>query len=98
MSRIEGIDKTTHVGRSEMQVVVNWIKDKDMEFDLIGTDPAIANALRRILIAEVPTMAIEHVFFVNNTSIIAVRTNPPPPPLSSSRTFLQVFLWKGGGL
>mmetsp|Transcript_29754 Transcript_29754/g.70947 ORF Transcript_29754/g.70947 Transcript_29754/m.70947 type:complete len:362 (+) Transcript_29754:185-1270(+) len=41
-----------------------------MEFDLIGCDPAIANALRRILIAEVPTMAIEHVFFVNNTSIV----------------------------
>lgn len=43
-----------------------------MEFDLIETDPAIANALRRILIAEVPTMAMEHVFFVNNTSIITV--------------------------
>ena len=43
-----------------------------MEFDLINTDPAIANALRRILIAEVPTMAFERVYFVNNTSIIAV--------------------------
>jgi DNA-directed RNA polymerase I and III subunit RPAC1 len=44
-----------------------------MEFDLIGVDPSIANALRRILIAEVPTIAIEHVFIVNNTSIIQVR-------------------------
>lgn len=40
---------------------------------MIGIDPAIANALRRILIAEVPTVAIEHVFIVDNTSIIAVR-------------------------
>ena len=58
---------------------------------MIGCDPAIANALRRILIAEVPTMAIEHVFFINNTSIIqvcifpsqasaAVPEPPPPPP------------------
>lgn len=48
-------------------------KDKlDMQFDMVGIDPAIANAFRRILIAEVPTMAIEHVFFVNNTSIITV--------------------------
>lgn len=43
-------------------------------FDLVGVDPAIANALRRILLAEVPTVAIEHVFIVNNTSIIQVRT------------------------
>ena len=54
-------------------MVINWVKGMDMEFELIGTSPAVANALRRILIAEVPTMAIEHVFLVNNTSIIAVR-------------------------
>eukprot|EP00955_Chlamydomonas_euryale_P012362 132909-Chlamydomonas_euryale.AAC.1 len=35
-----------------------------------GCDPAIANALRRILIAEIPTVAIEHVYVLNNTSII----------------------------
>ncbi|KAF0540271.1 DNA-directed RNA polymerases I and III subunit RPAC1 [Gigaspora margarita] len=42
----------------------------DMEFDLIGVDAAIANALRRIMIAEVPTMAIEKVYIYNNTSIV----------------------------
>lgn len=43
----------------------------DIEFDVKGVDPAIMNAVRRILISEVPTVAIEHVFFLNNTSIIA---------------------------
>jgi len=40
------------------------------QFDLINTDAAIANTLRRIMIAEVPTLAIESVYVSNNTSII----------------------------
>ncbi|KAI3623310.1 RPC40 [Malassezia furfur] len=40
------------------------------EFELVGVDASIANALRRTLIAEVPTVAIEHVYIWNNTSII----------------------------
>jgi DNA-directed RNA polymerase I and III subunit RPAC1 len=39
-------------------------------FDMIGVDAAIANALRRIIIAEIPTMAIEKVYIYNNTSLI----------------------------
>ena len=46
--------------------------EEDMEFDLIGIDPSIVNALRRILLEEIPTMAMEHVFIINNTSIIPV--------------------------
>jgi DNA-directed RNA polymerase I and III subunit RPAC1 len=42
----------------------------DLCFSLIGVDAAIANAFRRILIAEIPTLAIEHVFIKNNTSVI----------------------------
>ncbi|GLC33310.1 hypothetical protein PLESTB_000347500 [Pleodorina starrii] len=56
--------------KEDFQIVVNKLDKEVMEFDMIGVDPAIANALRRILIAEVPTMAIEHVFVINNTSII----------------------------
>lgn len=37
---------------------------------MIGVDAAIANALRRIIIAEIPTMAIEKVYIYNNTSLI----------------------------
>ncbi|MEW5303452.1 MAG: hypothetical protein WDW38_001777 [Sanguina aurantia] len=52
------------------QIKINSLRGDTMEFDMIGADPSIANSLRRILIADVPTMAIEHVFMVNNTSII----------------------------
>jgi DNA-directed RNA polymerase I and III subunit RPAC1 len=41
-----------------------------MEFDMIGIDASIANAFRRILISEIPTMAIEKVYIANNTSVI----------------------------
>ncbi|XP_003386510.1 PREDICTED: DNA-directed RNA polymerases I and III subunit RPAC1-like isoform X2 [Amphimedon queenslandica] len=41
-----------------------------VEFDMIGLDPPIANAIRRILLVEVPTMAIEKVHVINNTSVI----------------------------
>lgn len=39
-------------------------------FSLVGVDAAIANALRRILLAEIPTLAIETVFVFENTSIV----------------------------
>lgn len=45
--------------------------DKDaLTFEMKGVGPAVANAFRRILLSEVPTVAIEHVFVVNNTSVI----------------------------
>ena len=46
------------------------LKENELVFSLIGVDAPIANALRRILIAEVPTMAIDRVFIYQNTSII----------------------------
>jgi len=42
----------------------------DLVLELIGIDASFANALRRIMIAEVPTIAIEHVYMWNNSSII----------------------------
>lgn len=35
------------------RVEVVWLTEEEMEFDMIGIDAAIANAFRRILIAEV---------------------------------------------
>lgn len=42
----------------------------EMEFDMIGVDPCIPNAFRRILLSEVPTMAFDKVLMYLNTSII----------------------------
>jgi len=41
-----------------------------LELDIKGIDAPIANAIRRICIGEVPSMAIEYVWIENNTSIM----------------------------
>lgn len=56
--------------RKNCQIKVQSVSPTTMEFDLIGVDASFANALRRILIADVPTMAIENVYILNNTSIV----------------------------
>eukprot|EP00466_Bigelowiella_natans_P003416 jgi/Bigna1/57647/fgenesh1_pm.23_\ len=45
-------------------------KDDHVVFDIIGIDAPLANALRRIMLSEVPTMAIENVYIYQNTSIM----------------------------
>ena len=42
----------------------------ELEFDLEGVEAPVANALRRILLAEVPSVAVESVWIQNNTSIL----------------------------
>lgn len=56
--------------RQEFRVDVTSYSEEAMEFEMQGAGAAVANALRRILIAEVPTMAIERVYIANNTSIV----------------------------
>lgn len=53
-----------------LQVSVTRLTTEQCEFEVVGIDASISNALRRTLIAEVPTVAIEHVYIWNNTSII----------------------------
>lgn len=43
----------------------------EASFSLMGVDASVANAFRRILIAEVPSLAIETCYFNDNTSVIA---------------------------
>jgi len=51
--------------------VINESRDRmNLEFDLIHVEAPISNAIRRVLIAEVPTMAIEKVYLYQNTSVI----------------------------
>jgi DNA-directed RNA polymerase alpha subunit len=56
--------------RNKMRIQIITLNEESIVFDIKGIDAAIANALRRILLAEVPTMAIETVYIENNTSII----------------------------
>ncbi|KAK7247232.1 hypothetical protein RIF29_42110 [Crotalaria pallida] len=67
-----GVDNSLRLDNfcENFKVKVNRLTDDTIEFDMIGIDPALANAFRRILIAEVPTMAIERVYIANNTSLI----------------------------
>ncbi|KPP77319.1 DNA-directed RNA polymerases I and III subunit RPAC1-like [Scleropages formosus] len=60
--------KASYVKNFRIDII--QMDENSMEFDMVGIDAAIANAFRRILLAEVPTMAVEKVFIYNNTSII----------------------------
>ncbi|KAJ8359586.1 hypothetical protein SKAU_G00161110 [Synaphobranchus kaupii] len=67
-----GYDDSWNQEKFEQNFRINVIQmdESALEFDMVGIDAAIANAFRRILLAEVPTMAVEKVFIYNNTSII----------------------------
>ncbi|KAK3113363.1 DNA-directed RNA polymerase core subunit rpc40 [Teratosphaeriaceae sp. CCFEE 6253] len=53
-----------------LQIDYHQNRPHDAAFSLIGVDASIANGFRRILMAELPTLAIEDVFIFDNTSII----------------------------
>lgn len=53
-----------------LQIKFNKNEHKLSQFSLIGVDASVANAFRRIMIAEIPSLAIEYCFINNNTSII----------------------------
>ncbi|XP_077296730.1 RNA polymerase I and III subunit C isoform X2 [Arctopsyche grandis] len=56
--------------KKKFKIVIVKKDENCMEFDLIGIQPAFANAFRRLMLSEVPSMAIEKVMISNNTSII----------------------------
>lgn len=56
--------------KDSFQIHISQIGPRTANFDLIGIDTSIANALRRIMIAEVPSVAAETVYIYNNTSVI----------------------------
>ncbi|ENN72737.1 DNA-directed RNA polymerases I and III subunit RPAC1 [Dendroctonus ponderosae] len=56
--------------KKKLQIVVIRRNNTDMEFDLIGIQHFLANTFRRLMLSEVPTMAIDKVHVLNNTSII----------------------------
>lgn len=53
-----------------MEIIFASLQDKESRFVLSGADPSFANALRRAMYAEVPTLAIEYVRIYDNTSAL----------------------------
>lgn len=60
----------TKTTKREPQVELRKLTDDYCEFVLKGTDVSMANALRRIILVEVPTIAIELVEFEANTTVL----------------------------
>ncbi|EIE18511.1 DNA-directed RNA polymerase II, 36 kDa polypeptide [Coccomyxa subellipsoidea C-169] len=52
------------------QVQIRDLRDDFCEFVLSDTDPSVANALRRIMLVEVPTIAIDLVEIEENTTVL----------------------------
>jgi DNA-directed RNA polymerase II subunit RPB3 len=50
------------------QLKIHEVKPDYIKFDLTDTDVSMANSLRRVMIAEVPTLCIDLVEFQENTS------------------------------
>mmetsp|Transcript_4323 Transcript_4323/g.13060 ORF Transcript_4323/g.13060 Transcript_4323/m.13060 type:complete len:378 (-) Transcript_4323:2265-3398(-) len=67
-----GVDNSLSVEsfREKLQIRVLSRTRERLVFEMVGIDAPIANTLRRILLSEVPTMAIETVSIFNNTSVI----------------------------
>lgn len=68
-----GEDAAWSIDKFANKLSVQFYKNTpdEAQFSLVGVDASTANAFRRILIAEVPTLAIETCYFNNNTSVIA---------------------------
>ena len=53
-----------------MKVKVLGVSDEVIRFVVEDCDVALANALRRTMIAKVPTMAIDDIFYFDNSSVV----------------------------
>ncbi len=53
-----------------MKIEIIERKEREIKFSVEGINPAFANALRRIMMTEIPTMAIEWVDFKKNDSVL----------------------------
>lgn len=63
------MSRSSATGRNPA-IEITEVKKGEIRFVLSKTDTSIANALRRVMIAEVPTMAIDIVEVENNTSVL----------------------------
>ncbi|KAK6875486.1 DNA-directed RNA polymerases I and III subunit RPAC1 [Candida tropicalis] len=56
--------------KNKFEIKITNMGERTGTFDLIHIDTSISNAFRRIMIAEVPSVAVETVYMFMNTSVI----------------------------
>lgn len=56
--------------KKNFKIKIIKYNDTEMEFDIIGVHNVFVNSLRRILLSEVPSMAIDRVHLYDNSSVI----------------------------
>lgn len=56
--------------KDNLNIEIKQSSEEEMIFEVNGIDAPLANAIRRILISEIPTLAIENCYFYQNTSVI----------------------------
>ena len=61
---------TPEIFKKMTEIEIKSKTDEELVFDIKGVEPTVVNTLRRIMIAEIPTMTIESVIVNQNTSII----------------------------
>jgi DNA-directed RNA polymerase I and III subunit RPAC1 len=91
--------ETGKQAQSDLKVEIVKIDEDGMflEFDMIGYDPSVANAVRRILLSDVPTMAIEKVHIYQNTSIMQDEVLAHRMGLIPLKADPRLFKWKEEG-
>ena len=67
-----GVDNSFSMARfrEQFRIEVQSLDDEEIVFDMVGIDAASANARRRSLIAEVPTMAFDKIEIYANSTVL----------------------------
>ncbi|XP_027195514.2 DNA-directed RNA polymerases I and III subunit RPAC1-like [Dermatophagoides pteronyssinus] len=63
---VQHIDQTLMV----LKIQIESINENEINFDIIGLKPFFVNTIRQLILNEIPTMAIEDVYFQENTSTL----------------------------
>lgn len=73
-------------GARSPRLLIRDLTDEYVKFVLTDTDPSVANALRRVIMSHVPTIAIDLVDVEANSTVLCDEARPRrwPPSVRSS--------------